>query len=126
MRERMKVKQDMCTECTGDSLPSSEEIAGALSRLIESVYAEGESKGGPERGAVEVEDLFFEWLVPWITIIERYYDLDESPDRDVETMFEIARTSFNKACLTTVLDNPPVIKYSAENIKIIFFSRREL
>lgn len=116
----------MCTECTGDSLPSSEEIAVALSRLIESIYAEGSEIGGQERGETDVEDLFFEWLVPWIAIVEKFYDLDESTDRDVDTLFEIARTAFNRACLTAVPDNPPVIKYSAENIKIIFFSRREL
>lgn len=116
----------MCTECTGDSLPSSGEIAGALSRLIEDVYAEGEEVGGPERGVAEVEDLFFEWLVPWITIVEEHYDLDESTEQDVDSLFEIARTSFNLSCLRAVPDNPPVIKYSAENIKIIFFSRREL
>lgn len=116
----------MCTECTGDSLPSSGEIAGALSRLIEDVYAEGAEVGGPERGVAEVEDLFFEWLVPWINIVEKHYDLDESTDQDVDSLFEIARTSFNLSCLRAVPDNPPVIKYSAENIKIIYFSRREL
>ena len=116
----------MCMECTGDSLPSSEEIAVALSRMIERVYAEGSKTGGHERGVEEVEDLFFEWLEPWITIVEEHYDLDESPERDIDTVFEIARTAFNNACLSSVPDNPPVIKYSAENIKIIYFSRREL
>lgn len=113
-------------ECTGGGLPSSEEIAVSLSRMIEDVYTEGTLVGGPERGTEDVEDLFFEWLVPWITIVEQYYDLDESPEQDVETLFEIARTSFNLSCLRAVPDNPPVIKYSTENIKIIFFSRREL
>ena len=116
----------MCTECTGDSLPSSEEIAGALSRQVERVYDRGSKLGGHVRGSEEVEDLFFEWLVPWITIVEEHYDLDESTDRDVDTLFEVARTAFNSACLSAVPDNPPVVKYSAENIKIIFFSRREL
>lgn len=115
----------MCTECTGDSLPSGEEIAGALSLAIRDAYAEGSIIGGHERGTIEVEDLFFEWLDAWIEVVEKFYDLDESPDRDIETLFEIARTSFNLSCMKAVPDNPPVIKYSTENIKIILFSRRE-
>ena len=113
-------------ECTGDSLPSSEEMAGALSRLILDVYAEGSKIGGSERGETDVEDLFFEWLAPYIEIADYYYGLEDTPVQDVETVFEIARTAFNSACLTAVPDNPPVIKYSTENIKIIYFSRREL
>ena len=116
----------MCTECTGEELPPSEEIAGALSRLVADVYAEGHLIGGHERGEIDVEDLFFDWLTPYIKMADYYYSLEDTPIHDVETVFEIARTAFNSACLTAVPDNPPMIKYSTENIRIIFFSRREL